>query len=153
MQDSAELTDSPDELPLQLQLHDDGDDGDGQQRRLDRSGDVAAMAWCDARLPATAANIAAAIVGVGLAWSLLYVNVSSELMAVPGGSLSSIFMLYVTGAVAGKLIYEIVGLPPRFGMLLAGIALQNAGLYTVTGWCSQLVSFIRLPNCIHNNYS
>lgn len=137
------MSDSPDEQPLQFQLREDGDDGDGLQRRNDHSGDVAAMGWCDARLPATAANIAAATVGVGLAWSLLYVNVSSELMTVPGGSLSSIFMLYVTGTVAGKLIYEIVGLPPRFGMLLAGIALQNTGLYTVTGWCSQLVSFIR----------
>ncbi|MBO8695546.1 hypothetical protein INO35_14330, partial [Staphylococcus aureus] len=84
-----------DEQPLQFQLREDGDDGDVLQRRIDHSGDVAAMAWCDARLPATAANIAAATVGVGLAWSLLYVNVSSELMTVPGGSLSSIFMLYV----------------------------------------------------------
>jgi len=143
MRDSPELADSPDEQPLQFELR---EDGDGLQRPIDHSGDVAAMAWCDARLPATAANIAAATVGVCLTWSLLYVNVSSELMTVPGGSLSSIFMLYVTGTVAGKLIYEIVGLPLRFGMLLAGIALQNTGLYTVTGWCSQLVSFIRWKN-------
>ncbi|XP_022175088.1 sodium/hydrogen exchanger 9B2-like [Myzus persicae] len=141
MRGSSELADPPDEQPLQLQQL---GDGDGLQRRPDHSGDVAAMAWCDARLPATAANVAAAVVGVAIAWSLLYVNVqSAELMTVPGGSLSSIFMLYVTGTVAGKLIYEIVGLPPRFGMLLAGIALQNAGLYTVSGWCSHLVSFIR----------
>ncbi|KAF0699042.1 sodium/hydrogen exchanger 9B2-like [Aphis craccivora] len=146
MVDSTGSSDPPEEQPLQLQLSDGA--GDGGRRRFDRdgdctAGDVVTMAWCDDRLPATAANVAAAIVGVALAWSLLYVNVSPELMAVPGGSLSSIFMLYVIGAVAGWLINRIVGLPPRFGMLLTGIALQNAGLYTVTGWCSQLVSFIR----------
>ncbi|XP_026804820.1 sodium/hydrogen exchanger 9B2-like [Rhopalosiphum maidis] len=141
------LSDPPDEQPLQLQRR---DDGDGQWRfdhsddaRENGTGDVVAMSWCDDRLPATVANVAAAIIGVAIAWSLLYVNVSPELMAVPGGSLSSIFMLYVIGAAAGWVINKIIGLPPRFGMLLAGIALQNAGLYTVTGWCSHLVSFIR----------
>ncbi|XP_025202542.1 sodium/hydrogen exchanger 9B2-like [Melanaphis sacchari] len=155
MGDGAELSDPPDEQSLQLERRDDDGDGGGGggQQRNDRcsgedsgddcTGDVVAMAWCDERLPATAANAAAAVVGVAIAWSLLYVNVSPTLMAVPGGSLSSIFMLYVTGTVAGWLINKIVGLPPRFGMLLAGIALQNAGLYTVTGWCSHLVTFIR----------
>lgn len=106
-------------------------------------GDVMAMGWCDAKLPATAANVAAALVIVVIAWSVLYVNVTPELMIVPNGSLSSIFILYVTGTLAGWIINKVAGLPPRFGMLLAGIALQNAGLYNVTGWYSQLVSTVR----------
>lgn len=101
------------------------------------------MGLCDARLPATAANVAAAFVAVVIAWSVLYVNVTPGLMAVPTGSLASIFILYVTGALAGWIINKVAGLPPRFGMLLAGIALQNAGLYNVTGWCFQLVTTIR----------
>ncbi|XP_015364906.1 PREDICTED: mitochondrial sodium/hydrogen exchanger 9B2-like [Diuraphis noxia] len=106
--------------------------------------DAAALASrCDNRLLATAANLAAAILAVAIAWTLLYVNVSPELMAMPGGSLASIFVLYVTGTVAGWLITKVGGLPPLLGMMLAGIALQNSGLYNVTGWCFHLVSTMR----------
>lgn len=107
-------------------------------------GDAATLASrCDNRLMATAANLAAAILAVAIAWTLLYVNISPELMAMPGGSLASIFVLYVTGTVAGWLITKIGGLPPLLGMMLAGIALQNSGLYNVTGWCFHLVSTMR----------
>lgn len=98
---------------------------------------------CDNRLPATVANVAAALMGVAIMWTLLYVNVSPELMAVPSGSLASIFVLYVTGTLAGQLIAKVAGLPPLLGMMLAGIALRNSGLYNVTGWCSHLVSTMR----------
>jgi len=104
---------------------------------------VASTSCCDNRLPATAASVTAAILAVAIAWTLLYVNVSPELMAMPGGSLASIFVLYVTGTVAGKLITKVGGLPPLLGMMLAGIALQNSGLYNVTGWCFHLVSSMR----------
>lgn len=105
--------------------------------------DAASASCCDNRLPATAANVTAALLAVAITWTLLYVNVSPELMAVPGGSLASIFVLYVTGTVAGWLISKVGGLPPLLGMMLAGIALQNSGLYNVTGWCFQLVSTMR----------
>lgn len=98
----------------------------------------AAPKWCDTRFPATVANVAAAVVGVAVAWSLLYVNVSPTLMGVPGHSLSSMFVLYVTDTAAGQLVHEIVGFPPRFGTLLACIALQNADMYTATGYCSDI---------------
>lgn len=98
---------------------------------------------CGGRLPVIAANIAATVLAVAISWTLLYVNVSPELMSVPGGSLASIFMLYVTGTVSGQLITKVGGLPPLLGMMLAGIALQNSGLYNVTGWCFQLVSTMR----------
>lgn len=106
-------------------------------------GDVATMGWCDDKLPATVSNFAAWTVAVAIAWFLLYVNVDTELMAVPTGSLSSIFLLYVVGTLAGKLITKIGGLPPLFGMMLAGIILQNTGMYNVSGWCLQLVSKMR----------
>lgn len=105
--------------------------------------DVTAMGWCDDKLPATMANAAAAIVSVAIVWCLLRVNTTPELMAVPGGSLASIFVLYVVGTVAGWLIGKIGGLPPLLGMMLAGIFLRNVGLYTVTGWCFHLVSTMR----------
>jgi len=98
---------------------------------------------CDDKAPATAANAIAALVAVAIAWCLLYVTTSPELMAVPGGGLASIFMVYVAGTVAGRLITKVGGLPPLLGMMLAGIALRNAGLYTVTGWCFRLVSTMR----------
>ncbi|XP_022174970.1 sodium/hydrogen exchanger 9B2-like [Myzus persicae] len=104
---------------------------------------LASASCCDNRLPATAANLVAAILAVVIAWTLLYVNISPELMAMPGGSLASIFVLYVTGTVAGWLITKVGGLPPLLGMMLAGIALQNSGLYNVTGWCFHLVSTMR----------
>lgn len=104
---------------------------------------MASASCCDNRLPATAANVMAAILAIAIAWTLLYVNVSPELMAIPRGSLASIFVLYVTGTVAGQLITKVGGLPPLLGMMLAGIALQNSGLYNVTGWCFHLVSNMR----------
>ncbi|XP_026804473.1 sodium/hydrogen exchanger 9B2-like [Rhopalosiphum maidis] len=108
------------------------------------NGDGSTSTSCfDERLPSIAANVVAMILAVAIAWTLLYVNVSPELMAVPGGSLASIFMLYVTGTVAGQLITKVGGLPPLLGMMLAGIALQNSGLYNVTGWCFHLVSTMR----------
>jgi len=146
MVDSAGPSNPPEEQSLQLQLYDGaGDDG---QRRFDIDGgcaadDVVNMAWCDNRLSATAANVAATIVGMALVWSVLYLNVSGKLMAVPNGSLSSIFILHVTGVATGWLLNRTVGLPPRFGMLLAGIALKYADLYNVDDWCRNLISFIR----------
>jgi len=108
------------------------------------SGNTAVLASrCDNRLLSTMANLVAAILAVAIAWTLLYVNISPELMAMPGGSLASIFVLYVTGTVAGWLITKVGGLPPLLGMMLAGIALQNSGLYNVTGWCFHLVSTMR----------
>ncbi|XP_025413876.1 sodium/hydrogen exchanger 9B2-like [Sipha flava] len=105
--------------------------------------DVTAMGWCDDKLPATVTNFAAAVVAVAIVWCLLRVNTTPELMAIPGGSLASIFVLYVTGTVAGWLVGKLGGLPPLLGMMLAGIFLQNTGLYTVTGWCFHLVSTMR----------
>lgn len=105
--------------------------------------DVTAMAWCDDKLPATVANAAAAVAAVAIVWFLLRVNTTAELMAVPGGNLASIFVLYVVGTVAGWLIGKIGGLPPLLGMMLAGIFLRNTGLYTVNGWCLHLVSSMR----------
>ncbi|XP_025202600.1 sodium/hydrogen exchanger 9B2-like [Melanaphis sacchari] len=107
-------------------------------------GDGSTSTSCfDERLPAAAANALAILLAVAIAWTLLYVNVPSELMVVPGGSLASIFLVYVTGTAAGKLIAKVGGLPPLLGMMLAGIALQNSGLYNVTGWCFELVSIMR----------
>ncbi|KAF0709795.1 sodium/hydrogen exchanger 9B2-like [Aphis craccivora] len=144
--DSAGSSYVPEEQPVQRQLSDGA--GDGGKRQFDRDDDRTAdemvnMAWCDDRLSATAANLAATIVGVALAWSVLYLIVMKEQDEHVYNSLSSIFLLYVTGAVAGWLINKIFGIPSQYGMLLAGFALQNAGLYTVTGWCSKLVSYIR----------
>lgn len=104
---------------------------------------VSAVRWCDGKLPATAANVAAALVAVAITWCLLYVNTTPELMTPPTGSLASIFVLYVTATVAGQLITRVGGLPPLLGMMLAGIALRNTGLYNVTGWCAHLVSTMR----------
>lgn len=101
-------------------------------------------AWCDGRLPASGADAAAVLAAVVIAWFLLYVNSAAELMAVPGGSLSSIFIVYAAGTAAGRLMTAVGGLPALFGMMLAGIALRNCGLYTVTvPWCIQLVSAMR----------
>lgn len=130
----------------------DGDkDGRGQedlqwQQQSDahaRFDDAVPARWCDGRLPATVANHVALLVAVAIAWLLMYVNVAPELTAFPGGSLTSIFLVYVTGTVAGRLITKVGGLPPLLGMMLAGIVLRNTGLYTVNGWCSDLVAAMR----------
>lgn len=99
--------------------------------------------WCDEKVPATVANLAAVLAAVAIAWLLLYVNVASELMAVPGGGLASIFVVYLSGTVAGRLTAKVGGLPPLLGMMVAGIVVRNAGLYTVTGWCEDLVAKLR----------
>lgn len=116
---------------------------DAHVKFIDGGGDAGTMGWCDGKWPATAANFAAAIVAVVIVWLLLHVEMPPELMVVPGGSLSSIFMVYVAGTVAGMLITKLGGLPPLLGMMLAGIALRNTGLYTVDGWCFQLVATMR----------
>jgi len=143
--DSAGSSYVPEEQPVQRKLSDGGGDGDD-----DRTADnVVNMAWCDDRLTATAANLAATIVGVAFTWSVFYLTVMTDdiefslTAADVYISLSSIFLLYVTGTVAGWLINKIFGIPWQYGMLLAGFALQDAGMYTVTGWCSKLVSYIR----------
>lgn len=101
------------------------------------------MGWCDRKWPATVANLVAVIVSVVIVWGFLYVEISPALMTVPGGSLSTIFMVYVAGSVAGMLITKIGNMPPLLGMMLAGIVLRNTGLYTVDGWCVQLVASMR----------
>lgn len=98
----------------------------------------------DERWPSTLTNAAAALLAVAITWFLLRVNVSPALMAVPGGSVASIFMLYVAGVAAGRAVAMIGGMPPLLGMMVAGIALQNCGLYTVTAqWCIHLVTIMR----------
>lgn len=99
--------------------------------------------WCDEKVPATVANLAAVLAAVAIAWLLLYVNVAPELMAVPGGGLASIFVVYLSGTVAGRLMAKVGGLPPLLGMMVAGIVVRNAGLYTVTDWCVDLVATLR----------
>lgn len=117
---------------------------DARVKFIDGGRDAAGMIdWCDGKWPATVANMVAAIVAVVIVWLLLHVEMPSNLMVVPGGSLSSIFMVYVAGTVAGILITKIGGLPPLLGMMLAGIALRNTGFYTVDGWCFQLVATMR----------
>lgn len=102
------------------------------------------LSRCDDRWPATVANAAAMILSVAVAWCLLRVNVTPALMAVPGGSVASMFVLYVAGAAAGRAAGLIPGVPPLLGMMLAGIALQNCGLYSVTDeWCVELVAIMR----------
>lgn len=102
------------------------------------------LSWSDGRWPATVADTIAVVLSVAVAWCLLLVNVSPALMAVPGGSVASIFMLYVAGLAAGHAVDVVGGLPPLLGMMVAGIALQNVGLYTVTAsWCVQLVAIMR----------
>lgn len=98
----------------------------------------------DDRWPSAVAGAASALVAVLVAWCLLYVNVTPALMAVPGGSVASVFLLYVVSVVAGQAVAAVGGLPPLLGMMVAGIALQNCGLYTVTAdWCVHLVSIMR----------
>ncbi|XP_050056472.1 sodium/hydrogen exchanger 9B1-like isoform X3 [Aphis gossypii] len=102
------------------------------------------LARSDHRWPATAADAIAVLLSVAVAWCLLRVNVTPSLMAVPGGSVASMFMLYVAGLAAGHAVDAAGGLPPLLGMMLAGIALQNFGLYTVTApWCVHLVAIMR----------
>ncbi|XP_025202540.1 sodium/hydrogen exchanger 9B2-like isoform X2 [Melanaphis sacchari] len=102
------------------------------------------LARFDDRWPATAADAIAVLLSVAVAWCLLCVNVTPALMAVPGGSVASIFMLYAVGLAAGHAVDVVGGLPPLLGMMVAGIALQNLGLYTVTAeWCVQLVAIMR----------
>ncbi|XP_025414172.1 sodium/hydrogen exchanger 9B2-like isoform X2 [Sipha flava] len=98
----------------------------------------------DERWPSTVAGIASTLVAVLVAWCLLCVNVTPALMAVPGGSVASVFLLYVVSMAAGRAVAAVGGLPSLLGMMLAGIALQNCGLYTVTAdWCVRLVSIMR----------
>lgn len=98
----------------------------------------------DNRWPATTANAAAVVLTVAMAWFLLYVNVTPALMAVPGGSIASIFLLYVAGLATGHAVDMVGSLPPLLGMMVAGIVLQNLGLYTVTAdWCIHLVAIMR----------
>ncbi|XP_029342199.1 sodium/hydrogen exchanger 9B2-like [Acyrthosiphon pisum] len=102
------------------------------------------LSWSDNRWPATSADAIAVVLSVVVAWCLLRVNVAPALMAVPGGSVASIFMLYVAGLAAGCVVDVVGGLPPLLGMMVAGIALQNVGLYTVTAnWCVNLVAIMR----------
>ncbi|XP_015365605.1 PREDICTED: mitochondrial sodium/hydrogen exchanger 9B2-like [Diuraphis noxia] len=102
------------------------------------------LSWSDNRWPATVAEAIAVVLSVAVAWCLLLVNVTPALMAVPGGSVASIFMLYVAGLAAGHIVDVVGGLPPLLGMMVAGIALQNFGLYTVTAnWCDHLVAIMR----------
>ncbi|CAI6343142.1 unnamed protein product [Macrosiphum euphorbiae] len=102
------------------------------------------LSWSDNRWPATSADAIAVVLSVAVAWCLLRVNVAPALMAVPGGSVASIFMLYVVGQAAGCVVDVAGGLPPLLGMMVAGIALQNFGLYTVTAnWCVNLVAIMR----------
>ncbi|XP_060861285.1 sodium/hydrogen exchanger 9B2-like isoform X2 [Metopolophium dirhodum] len=102
------------------------------------------LSWSDNRWPATSADAIAVVLSVAVAWCLLHVNVAPALMAVPGGSVASIFMLYVAGLATGCAVDVVGGLPPLLGMMVAGIALQNFGLYTVTAnWCVNLVAIMR----------
>ncbi|VVC29109.1 Hypothetical protein CINCED_3A013145 [Cinara cedri] len=98
----------------------------------------------DGRWPATAAHAVAVLLAVLVFWYLLRVNVNPSLMAVPGGSVASLFMLYLVSMVAARAMGAINGMPPLLGMMVAGIALQNCGLYTVTvDWCIELVVILR----------
>ncbi|XP_060853698.1 sodium/hydrogen exchanger 9B2-like isoform X1 [Rhopalosiphum padi] len=119
-----------------------GRHGSSPSGRPSRSSSL--LAWSDARWPATAADAIAVLLSVVVAWCLLWVNVTPALMAVPGGSVASIFLLYVAGLAAGHAVDVVGGLPPLLGMMVAGIALQNFGLYTVTAnWCIHLVTIMR----------
>lgn len=94
--------------------------------------------------PSTAADVAATLLTVAIAWYLLCANLDGGLMSVPGGSVASLFVLYAAGLAGGRLMSAIGGLPPLLGMMVAGIVLQNCGLYTVTDrWCVHLVSVMR----------
>lgn len=98
----------------------------------------------DNRWPAVVGHLAAVLLAVFVAWGLLLMNVSPKLMAVPGGSVASIFLLYVVSMAVGHAVGAIAKLPPLLGMMVAGIALQNCGLYTVTvDWCVLLVTIMR----------
>lgn len=131
-----------------------GDDVDGRPdwraggRRPDGGAPGHGWPWnaFDGPAASAAARLAAVVVAVAVAWYLLRVNVDDRLTAVPGGSAASVFALYVAGVAAGRLT-DAVGrgrLPPLLGMMVAGIALQNCGLYTVTdGWCVDLVVIMR----------
>lgn len=120
---------------------DDGrDDVEGKWNGCSRK----LLGRCDDRWPAAVADAAAVLLLVAVAWCLLEVNVASNLMAVPGGSVASVFELCAVGAAAGQAAAAVSGLPPLLGMMMAGIVLQNCGLYTVTvGWCIQLVTIMR----------
>lgn len=100
--------------------------------------------WFDDPWPAAAGHLVAVLLAVLVTWGLMLVNVSTELTAVPGGSLASIFLLYVISMAAGQAVGAIAELPPLLGMMVAGIVLQNCGLYTVTtDWCVLLVAIMR----------
>lgn len=98
----------------------------------------------DSAWPATAGSAVAVLLAVLIAWCLFRVNVTPALMAVPGGSVASLFILYGVSMAAARAVGTVEGLPPLLGMMVAGIALQNCGLYTVTAdWCVELVSILR----------
>lgn len=118
------------------------ENGDRGDDRGDRGRPL--LARLDDGTPAAAANLAAVLLSALIAWCLLLVNVTPELMAVPGGSVASMFLLYAAGVAAGRAVAAVGGLPPLLGMMVAGIALQNCGLYTVTAdWCVRLVAIMR----------
>lgn len=119
---------------------------DQRREQLDSADNrqLSLLNWFDGRRPAAAGHLAAVLLAVLVTWCLMLVNVSPELTAVPGGSLASIFLLYVVSMAAGQAVGAIAELPELLGMMVAGIVLQNCGLYTVTtDWCVLLVAIMR----------
>ncbi|XP_050431787.1 sodium/hydrogen exchanger 9B2-like isoform X2 [Adelges cooleyi] len=105
---------------------------------------IASDELCDHRMSAALSSCFTVLFSVVIVWYLLYVNLSPYLTAFPGGSVTSLYLLYVAGAAAGWLVEEVAGLPPLLGMLVAGIALQNCGLYVLkASWCIHLVAIMR----------
>lgn len=125
------------------------DGGSGRQRvRFINDNDDTGVQWLLDRLdgawPAAASRALAVLLAVLIAWYLLRVNVAPALTAVPGGSVASLFVLYAVSTAAARAVGAVQGLPPLLGMMVAGIALQNCGLYSVTAdWCVELVSILR----------
>ncbi|XP_050538581.1 sodium/hydrogen exchanger 9B2-like isoform X2 [Daktulosphaira vitifoliae] len=100
--------------------------------------------FCDRQLPALVSSFLAVLLSIGIVWYLFYINLSPHLTNFPGGSITSLYLLYVCGAAGGWLIDKIAGMPSLLGMLIAGIILQNCGLYVVrTEWCVHLVAIMR----------
>lgn len=111
------------------------DDDDGRRSPLGR---------CDDRWPATVADAAAVLLSVAVFWCLLRVNVAPALTAFPGGSVASVFFMYVVGVAGGRAAAVVDSLPPLLGMMVGGIVLQNCRLYSVTeDWCVHLVAIMR----------
>ncbi|XP_050538588.1 sodium/hydrogen exchanger 9B2-like [Daktulosphaira vitifoliae] len=100
--------------------------------------------WYDKRLMAILSDYSMIILSIIITWCLLYVNLTPYLMAVPGGSIASFFILYVAGYGLGWLVEKLANLPPLLGMLVAGIVIQNLGLYNVeVEWCIKFVAIAR----------